>query len=171
VVDNFERCLAFVLDHEGGFVDHPADPGGATNLGCTKATWERWVDRPCTVDEIRALTPADVAPLYREKYWNRAGANDLPTGIDYCVFDTAIHSGPGRAVKFLQEVLGAAVDGVIGPRTLAFCDEADPRQVIDSYCATRLKFLEELPTWKTFGRGWSRRVTDVRRQALLLLSP
>jgi len=169
VKDNFEKCLEFVLHHEGGFVDHPEDPGGATNLGCTKATWEKWVGRLCTVDDIKALVPEDVAPLYREKYWDKVRGDDLPTGVDYCVFDTAINSGPGRAVKFLQEAVGAVADGAIGPRTLAAVREADPRQVIDAYCAARLAWLQELPTWPTFGRGWGRRVTEVRRQALLML--
>lgn len=169
MIGNFDKALEFVLHHEGGFVDHPADPGGATNLGCTKATWEKWIGRPCTVDEIKALSPADVGPLYKEKYWDKVKGDDLPTGIDYCVFDTAINSGPGRAAKFLQEVVGVTADGAIGPRTLAAVREADPRQVIDAYCSARLKFLEELPTWPTFGRGWGRRVTDVRRQSLLML--
>lgn len=167
--DNFEKCLEFVLHHEGGFVDHPEDPGGATNLGCTKATWEKWVGRLCTVDDIKALVPADVAPLYKDKYWDKVRGDDLPTGVDYCVFDTAINSGPGRAAKFLQEAVGAVADGAIGPRTLAAVREADPRQVIDAYCAARLAWLQELPTWPTFGRGWGRRVTEVRRQALLML--
>jgi lysozyme family protein len=169
VKDNFEKCLEFVLHHEGGFVDHPEDPGGATNLGCTKATWEKWVGRLCTVDDIKALVPADVAPLYKDKYWDKVRGDDLPTGVDYCVFDTAINSGPGRAAKFLQEAVGAVADGAIGPRTLAAVREADPRQVIDAYCAARLAWLQELPTWPTFGRGWGRRVTEVRRQALLML--
>lgn len=167
---SFERCLPLVLEHEGGFVNHPDDPGGITNLGCTKATWERWIGRRCTVGEMQALTPADVAPLYREKYWNKVRADDLPAGIDYCVFDTAINSGPGRAAKFLQEVVGATPDGVIGPRTIAVAHAADPRQVIDAYCAARLAWLQELSTWPTFGHGWGRRVTDVRRAALQMLA-
>lgn len=166
---SFERCLPLVLEHEGGFVNHPDDPGGITNLGCTKTTWEKWIGRRCTVEEMQALTPEDVAPLYREKYWNKVRADDLPPGIDYCVFDTSINSGPGRAAKFLQEVVGATPDGVIGPRTLAAVRAAYPRQVIDAYCAARLAWLQELPTWRTFGRGWGRRVSDVRRGALQML--
>lgn len=169
MVENFDKCLEFVLHHEGGFVDHPRDPGGATNLGVTKSTWEKWVGHPVDVETIKALTPADVTPLYREKYWNKVRADDLPTGVDYCVFDCAINSGPGRAAKFLQEAVGTTPDGAIGPKTLAATREADPRQVIDAFCATRLVFLKELDTWDVFGRGWERRITDVRRQALLML--
>jgi lysozyme family protein len=167
---SFEECLKHVLAHEGGFVDHPADPGGATNLGCTKAVWEEWCGHAVDVQAIKDLTPEDVAPLYREKYWHKVRGDDLPAGIDYCVFDTAINSGPGRAAKFLQEAVGATPDGIIGLRTLAAVREADPRQVIDTYCAARLAWLQELPTWPTFGRGWGRRVTDVRRSALQMLA-
>lgn len=167
--DNFRRSLELVLHHEGGFVDHPKDPGGATNLGCTKSTWESWIGHPCDVDDIKALTPDDVSPLYKQKYWDVVKGDDLPKGIDYCVFDTAINAGPGRAAKFLQAAVGVAADGAIGPMTLRAVAAADPRQVIDAYSAARLAFLKELSTWDTFGKGWERRVTDVRREALLML--
>jgi lysozyme family protein len=165
----FENCLEHVLAHEGGFVDHPKDPGGATNLGCTKDTWERWVGHPVEVDVIKALTIEDVTPLYQEKYWDRAKCGDLPVGLDYCVFDTAVNSGPGRAVKFLQEVAGVEADGVLGPKTLAAVRTLNPRDAINSYCDKRLAFLQELKTWETFGRGWGRRVLEVRRTALEML--
>ena len=168
--ENFQKALEFVLHHEGGFVDHPRDPGGATNLGCTKSTWEKWIGHPCEIDDIKALTADDVSPLYKQKYWDAVKADDLPTGIDYCVFDTAINSGPGRAAKFLQEAIGVTADGSIGPVTMKAIQDADARQVIEAYSAARLAFLKELPTWDAFGRGWERRVTDVRRQALLMLS-
>jgi lysozyme family protein len=166
----FDDCLKHVLAHEGGFVDHPADPGGATNLGCTKAVWEEWCDRPVTVDEIRALTVEDVTPVYREKYWDRSKCGALPVGIDYCVFDTAVNSGPGRAIKFLQETVGATPDGVLGPLTLRAVHAMNPRDVIDGYCDRRLAFLKELKTWETFGRGWGRRVLEVRRTAHEMLN-
>lgn len=166
----FDDCLACVLTHEGGYVAHPADPGGHTNLGVTKDTWERWVGRSVSVDAIKALTVADVTPVYREKYWDRAKCGLLPVGIDYCVFDTAVNSGPGRAVKFLQEVVGSTPDGVLGPLTLRAVHAMNPRDVIDGYCDKRLSFLQELKTWETFGRGWGRRVDEVRRTAHEMLS-
>lgn len=164
----FEESLQHVLQHEGGFVDHPKDPGGATNLGCTKSTWESWCGHPVELDVIKNLTPQDVAPLYQEKYWDKARCEDLPAGIDYCVFDTAINSGPGRAVKFLQEAVGVTADGVIGPRTLAAVQLRGQDELIDEYCDKRLAFLRELKTWDTFGRGWARRVEEVRRTALMM---
>jgi lysozyme family protein len=166
----FDDCLACVLTHEGGYVAHPADPGGHTNLGVTKDTWERWVGRSVSVDAIKALTVSDVTPVYREKYWDRAKCGLLPVGIDYCVFDTAVNSGPGRAVKFLQEVVGSTPDGVIGPLTLRAIHAMNPRDVIDGYCDKRLAFLQELKTWPTFGRGWGRRVDEVRRTAHEMLA-
>ena len=167
--DNFAKCLEYVLVHEGGFVDHPKDPGGATNLGVTKKTWENWVGHPVDVEVIKNLTVADVTPLYKQKYWDKVCGDDLPDGIDYCVFDTAINSGPGRAAKFLQEAIGVNADGAIGPMTLKAANEANARQVCDTYSAARLEFLQELKTWETFGRGWERRVTEVRRHALSML--
>ena len=100
--ENFERALAAVLHHEGGFVNHPSDPGGMTNLGCTKKVWEEWVGHEVDEKAMRALTPADVAPLYKAKYWDKIKGDELPDGVDYVVFDCAINSGPGRAIKFLQ---------------------------------------------------------------------
>ena len=79
---NFEDCLARVLASEGGFVNHPKDPGGMTNLGCTKATWEEYVGHPVSEADMRALTPDDVAPLYKRKYWDRASCDLLPSGLD-----------------------------------------------------------------------------------------
>jgi len=166
----FNDCLKRVLVHEGGYVAHPADPGGHTNLGVTKDTWERWVGHAVSVDAIKALTVADVPPVYREKYWDRAKCGALPVGIDYCVFDTAVNSGPGRAVKFLQEVVNSTPDGILGPLTLRAVHAMNPRDVIDGYCDKRLAFLQELKTWETFGRGWGRRVDEVKRTAHEMLA-
>jgi lysozyme family protein len=166
----FNDCLKRVLVHEGSYVAHPADPGGHTNLGVTKDTWERWVGHAVSVDAIKALTVADVTPVYREKYWDRAKCGALPVGIDYCVFDTAVNSGPGRAVKFLQEVVNSTPDGILGPLTLRAVHAMNPRDVIDGYCDKRLAFLQELKTWETFGRGWGRRVDEVKRTAHEMLA-
>ena len=104
--NNWEQCFALILKNEGGYVDNPSDPGGATNLGCTKATWESWVGHPVTKEDIKALTPFDVMPLYKARYWDAISGDDLPAGVDYAVLDFAINSGPARASKTLQQVLG-----------------------------------------------------------------
>lgn len=161
----FETALAAVLHHEGGFVWHKDDPGGATNLGCTKSVWEEWCGHPVEVEAIKALTPEDVAPLYKKKYWDKIKGDDLPSGVDYVVFDAAINSGVGRASKWLQEVCGTQPDGVIGPMTVQMATSMVPLDVVNLYSAKRLAFLKELKTWETFGKGWERRVNEVQATA------
>jgi len=159
--ENFKDALAAVLHHEGGFVNHPSDPGGMTNLGCTKKVWEEWVGHPVDEHTMRNLSPADVAPLYKARYWDKVHGDDLPAGVDYVVFDAAINSGPGRAAKWLQEVVGVTADGAIGPGTMRAVMAHNPTELVAAYQAKRLAFLQALPTWGTFGKGWSRRVHEV----------
>lgn len=161
----FDTALAEILRHEGGWVDHPADPGGATNRGVTLKTLSEWLGRPATKAEVKALTVADVAPIYRAKYWNVVKADDLPAGVDLMVFDLAVNSGPGRAAKFLQEVVGAAQDGSIGPATLAKVRALHPLAVIDGMARRREAFYRSLRTFDTFGRGWMKRLADVTAKA------
>jgi lysozyme family protein len=158
---NFDKALAAVLVHEGGFVNNPKDPGGMTNLGCTKAVWEEHCGHNVDEKAMRALTPNDVGPLYRQKYWNKICGDDLPSGVDYVVFDAAINSGPGRAAKWLQACVGVEPDGGIGPKTLAAVRTFDTKQLVDDYGKRRLSFMMDLSTWDTFGRGWTRRVLEV----------
>ena len=159
---NFESALAHVLQSEGGYVNNPADPGGRTNLGCTQTVWEEFVGHPVSEADMKALTPADVAPLYKRKYWDKVSGDDLHFGLDYAVFDAAINSGPGRAAKWLQEVVGVEADGAIGKGTLAAVAAHDTQEVIALYNDKRLQFLESLPTFATFGKGWSNRVSSVQ---------
>jgi lysozyme family protein len=166
--ENFHSALAHVLKSEGGFVNHPKDPGGMTNLGCTKNTWEEYVGHPVSESDMRDLTPELVAPLYKRKYWDKVAGDDLPSGVDYAVFDAAINSGPGRAAKWLQEVVGVTADGSIGKGTLAAVHTMDVQDLIAKYNDRRLQFLEGLPTFSTFGKGWSRRVSEVQSAASAL---
>ena len=140
MLNNWDKSLQLLLKHEGGFVNHPKDPGGMTNLGVTKKTWEGYVGHVVSEAEMRALTPAKVEPLYKARYWNMVRCDELPAGVDYCVFDTCVNSGPHKAILFLQDALGAKMDG-------------------------QLSFLKTLSTWDTFGRGWGRRVEEVERDA------
>ena len=170
--DNFDACLKHLLVHEGGFVNHPSDPGGMTNLGVTKAVYEAWVGHDVNEKIMRSLSPADVAPLYRKKYWDACRADELLSGLDYAIFDCAVNSGVGRAVKFLQSCVGVAPDGGFGNVTLAavsqFKDEA-AKTLVEDYCAKRLEFLKSLKTFETFGKGWERRVNEVKDVALKML--
>lgn len=160
--DNFDAALKAILHHEGGYVNHPSDPGGMTNLGVTKRVWEEWVGHDVDEKAMRALTPELVGPMYKQKYWDKVKGDDLPTGVDYVVFDAAVNSGPGRAAKWLQLCVGVEADGGIGPKTLAAVNAMDAEQLIDDYAKRRLSFLMDLPTWGTFGKGWGRRVAEVR---------
>jgi len=163
--ENFDDALKALLKHEGGFVNHPADPGGMTNLGVTKKVMEEWVGRPVSEQDMRSLTPEDVAPIYKAKYWDAIKGDDLPAGVDMCVFDCAVNSGVGRASKFLQEVAGVNADGKIGPATLAAVKAKPAEQIIEAFCERRQKFLESLPTFKTFGKGWTTRVAGVKLES------
>lgn len=168
---NFGIALAHLLKHEGGFVNHPKDPGGITNLGVTKRVWESWTGKPASEADMRALTPAAVAPLYRARYWYAVRADDLPAGVDYAVFDAAVNSGPVQAAKWLQRAVGVADDGKIGPATLAAVRAAPAVNVVAAFTERRRQFLQGLKTWPVFGKGWDRRVTDVyyesKRMAVL----
>lgn len=166
---NFEAALQAVLKHEGGYVFNKLDPGGMTNLGCTKAVWEEHCGHPVDEKAMRALTPADVAPLYKRKYWDKVQGDELPSGIDYLVFDTAINSGPGRAAKLLQACVGVEPDGGIGPKTLAAVRAFDAKQLVADYSKRRLSFMMDIPAWTTFGKGWTRRVQEVEAVGLTLL--
>ena len=169
---NFDAALTALLKpgREGGFSNNPADPGGMTNLGVTKVVWEAWIGHPVTEAGMRALTPAMVAPLYRLRYWDTVSGNDLPSGIDYAIFDCSVNSGPGRAVKLLQESLGITADGIIGPKTLAAIAKQDSVTLINVYNLTRMNFMQSLPAWSDFKNGWTRRVVEVTGEAMSLVA-
>ena len=163
---NFTEALDHVLKHEGGWVNHPKDPAGETNFGVTKAVWEEWIGHKVKAGALKDLTPVDVSTLYKRKYWDRVKADDLPSGLNYCVFDAGVNSGTGRAAKWLQEAVGAVPDGAIGPNTLAKVAEHSPDALVNAYCDIRMDFLKGLSTFDTFGRGWTRRVDEVRKVSL-----
>jgi lysozyme family protein len=168
---NFEPSLEKLLVHEGGFVNLASDPGGMTNLGVTIRVWEEWVGHPVAEKEMRNLTPLMVGPLYKRKFWDACRADELISGFDYCLFDTAVNSGVGRAIKLMQSVVGADVDGGFGSITAALVKKAseNPAKLIEDYCAKRLEFLQSLKAFPTFGKGWTRRVEEVKAEALKML--
>jgi lysozyme family protein len=161
----FERCIAIVLRHEGGFVADPRDPGGATNMGITRATLADWRGGEVTVDDVRALTETEAREIYLALYWNPVRGDDLPHGVDLAVLDFAVHAGVRRAARTLQHVLGVTEDGVIGRETLGAARRADRASVIDGLCDLRLRHLRGLAHWTTYARGWTRRVEEVRAAA------
>jgi lysozyme family protein len=141
-----------------------------TNLGVTKRVWEAWVGHPVGEKEMRALTLATVARLYKRQYWDAVKGDELPTGLDYLMFDFAVNAGAGRAIRTMQKALGTTPDGVIGPKTMAAIKAADPKDLIAKFSMERELFYKALPTFATFGRGWLRRVDESKSQAMTLLA-
>lgn len=160
----FEKALEIVLRKEGGFVNHPDDPGGATNLGITRRTLADWWGRPASVADVRALTPADVAPIYRARYWDVCRCAELPHGLDLVVFDCAVNQGPGRAKRLLQRSLGVAEDGILGPVTMTAAAESDAASLVDEMVSRRAVHYASLQS--TFHLGWFRRLIEIHRRAL-----
>lgn len=169
--ENFDACLRLTLRHEGGFVNNPRDPGGMTNLGVTKRTWEDWTGRPATEADMRSLTEEDVKPLYHKRFWKAVRGEELPDGIDFCVFDCAVNSGPGKAVRMLQSAIGVKADGIIGKRTIDASFAVPLQSLIDDYTGLRLAFLQTLSHFPTFSKGWTARCMAVRNEAMAIAEP
>jgi lysozyme family protein len=164
--ENWDKSFEMVLKHEGGFVNHPKDPGGMTNLGVTRSAWEAFINRKVTEDEMRALTPEGVKPFYKALYWDRIKGDSLPDGVDYAAYDLAVNSGPHRAAQYLQQIAGVTADGMIGPKSLEAIKSCDAKETADAICDMRMDFLKKLPTFDTFGKGWSIRVAEVKARAI-----
>jgi len=166
---NYDKCLEAILHHEGGYVNHPKDPGGETNLGVTKRVYEEWGG----TKDMKELLVEDVAPIYKKNYWDKIKADSLPSGLDLCVFDFGVNAGPGRAAKYLQGQIGTMADGGIGPNTLAKLEEylkfTPVEKAIKTYQESRQDYYEQLSTFSSFGRGWTRRVQETTKMALEII--
>lgn len=162
------QIQSYILASEGSYVDHKADPGGATNMGITLNTLKAWRGTPVSKQDVRNLTKKEALEIYEAQYWKAVGADKLPNGLDYAVADYGINSGPARAVKDLQRVLGVSADGVIGVQTLAALKNRSTVRLIEDLCERRLKFVQGLSTYATFGRGWKSRIDGVRTKATAL---
>jgi lysozyme family protein len=161
---NYPNALKHVLVHEGGYVNHPRDPGGETNKGVTIAVYRAYRARKgLPAQSVRHISDAELNEIYKLQYWNRVRGDQLPAGVDYVVFDGAVNSGPSQSIKWLQRALGCTVDGNMGEGTLAAIEACDDhRALIDRICQLRMGFLRALRTWSTFGTGWTRRVSGVK---------
>jgi len=163
--ENWDKSFNMVLVHEGGYVNDPRDPGGRTNMGVTQRAWESYLNRSVTEAEIRGLTREVIKPFYKAMYWDKLKGDQLPAGVDYAAYDLAVNSGVGRAAKYLQEIAGVVVDGAIGPKSMEAIAACDPQEMVDALCGMRLEFLQRLPTFGTYGKGWSIRVAEVKEKA------
>jgi len=163
--NKFSEALEVILHHEGGYVNHPKDPGGETNLGVTKRVYEDFGGEK----EMKELVKEDVEPIYKKNYWDRVKGDDLPEGLDLCIFDFAVNAGPGRAAKFIQRLVNTTVDGGIGPNTIKCINDHVEKYgvstTIDQYQSARHNYYQGLSTFETFGRGWTRRVDEVTEKA------
>ena len=166
MIGNFKECLDLVLKSEGGFVNHPSDPGGMTNLGVTKRVWQEYTGHEADEKEMRSLTPEKVAPLYEQKYWRPCYGEVLPRGLDFVVFSMGVNAGPGRSVKLLQQSIGCVPDGIIGPRTRELISTSNTATLITKFSEARREYYKSLKTFPTFGKGWLNRVDHEEAQAL-----
>lgn len=154
---NFDTAFHELLGHEGGFADHPKDPGGATCWGVT----ERVARATGYVGHMRDFPVELAKAIYRQQYWDAVYAEELPEALRYPTFDAAVNSGTTQAAKWLQRAVGAVDDGQIGPETLRMARGANPDRAAKRMLGQRLRFMTELPTWPAFGRGWSKRIAKV----------
>ena len=161
---NFQDCLDLVLKSEGGWVNHPSDPGGETNLGVTKRVWEEYVGHP--VESLKKLTKEDVAPLYEQKYWRPCYGEVLPRGLDFVVFSMGINAGTGRSIKLLQQSIGCVPDGVIGPKTRGLISDSNSATLIAKFSEARREYYRSLKNFPIFGKGWLNRVDHEETEAL-----
>lgn len=171
-MDAFEQALAYVIGHEGRYTALASDPGnwtgGRCNAGeCRGTNWGISAAAYPRLD-IRALTLAQAGEIYRRDYWDRASCPQLPPPLALLVFDAAVNNGVGRAVRWLQAAHGVAQTGVAGPDTIAAitAQAGHGAALCAEFQARRLAFMASLPTWRTFGNGWARRLCSLPFQAV-----
>jgi lysozyme family protein len=174
---NWKLAFVQMLASEGGFTDDERDKGnklpdgrkGSTMLGVTQFNWENHIGHQVTHDQMRKLTADDVEPLYKKKYWDVVRADELPSGIDYLVFDMGVNAGPGRSIKLLQAAVGVPADGGLGPISMAAVLAADPVELIKNFSAEKEAFYRSLDDFKVYGEGWLNRVAAVKIKASSML--
>jgi lysozyme family protein len=160
--------IAQVFSDEGGYTNESTDPGGPTNWGITLADARMHWKHDATAADVKNMPKAVAEMIYRKHYADPIKYDDLPAGVDYAVLDYGINSGISRSVKVLQGLVGAPVDGKVGPITLAKVKEADPTKLINAIYDERMAFLKKLHHWPTYGKGWTARCTRGRKLALEL---
>lgn len=153
---NYDYCLKQILKHEGGYSNHPMDKGGPTKYGITIANYQKYVKPKATAQDVKNMTLDEAKKVYKARYWDYINADDLPSGIDLCLFDYCVNSGVGR-LGTVHKKLGK--------------DYSDPVKYINKVCDERLAFMKAIrggKDWQYFGKGWSRRVADVRKNSVAL---
>ena len=163
--ENYAQSLKQILKYEGGKVDAPRDPGGRTAYGITQNTYDSWRKKQnLPTADVFKISQDEVAAIYKQEYWDKICGDDLPSGVDFAIFDYAVNSGVYKASKTLQAVVGVDQDGVIGQQTI----QAAKTYVAMTVTNKRLAFMKTLSIWSTFGNGWSARIANVKNQILAL---
>jgi len=176
--ENWDKSFELMLGSEGGFSDDPRDNGnklpdgrkGSTMLGVTQYNWEHWTGHQVTHEQIKKLTPADVKPFYKKKFWDVCRCDDLPSGIDYLVFDFAVNAGCGGSAKLLQTVVGVTPDGGIGPITLAAVNAIAENELVEKFSQAKEDFYRGLSNFNVYGVGWLNRVAAVKQKATSMVT-
>jgi lysozyme family protein len=169
VKSNFDKALDITLAFEGGFVDHPADPGGRTMKGVTQKVYDKYrSQKGHGPQDVKLIGDYELRDIYKIQYWDQITGDMLPSGVDVAVFDYAVNSGPTRATRALQQICAVRVDGSMGLGTIAAVKQLDTEAVIEKLCDERLAFVRRLSTFKVFGKGWTRRINAVRVAAIKL---
>lgn len=154
---NFDEAFARLLEHEGGYIDHRADPGGKTKYGISQRSYPG--------EDIPGLTIERAKAIYRTDFWGAAGCDAVPDAVKFDLFDCAVNSGARTAVQMLQRCVGETADGILGPRTLQALQSMPAVRLVARFNGQRLELMAGLPTWPSFGRGWARRIAANLRAA------
>lgn len=167
MTDRFKACLAETLKWEGGWSNHPKDPGGATMKGVIQRVYDAWREKNGKPRQsVRNITDDEVEAIYRENYWRLVRGDELPPGVDLAVFDFGVNSGPSRSIRYLQTVLKVKADGIIGPITIKAATDADSLETVKALMAARRKFLNQIPYKQYFIKGWMRRCDGVEQACI-----
>jgi lysozyme family protein len=174
MLNNFQKSLQYVLESESGFSDNVADSGGATMKGITLDTYRLFKKNShLTANDLKSISDADVSTIYLNGFWDRCRCSELPSGIDYCVFDFAINAGYGRSIKTLQKAVGSDVDGVLGAITIALVKKHDISDLIRTFSNQKEAFYHYLvgskPSQEVFLKGWLNRIATVKDRALKMV--
>jgi uncharacterized protein (TIGR02594 family) len=168
---DFNACVLLVLHDEGGNDDDPDDPGGRTSRGITQTDWNDWLKtHPSLPADVFQAPQDQIVAIYHDDYWNKLSCDSLPAGVDYVVFDYGVLSGIGQSARVLQGYVGAAVDGEIGPQTIAAIAKADVSTLINQISDERIAYMKQSPVWSKYGNGWTARVQRARGAALAMAS-
>lgn len=172
-MDKFSKVIPHIFEFEGGFVDHPDDPGGATNMGITIVTLRNLDmdldnDGDIDTDDVLKVNRQVAEDIYRKQYWDVVEADKWHVSIGMVLMDGAVNSGPRASVRWAQKAMGITADGILGPQTRNALSRANPVAFVNAAVEERLKSVRQFRNYDVFGRGWENRIRKLRGYALEL---